>query len=156
MATVHIGLGANVGDREATMRAAVERLRAHPAIRVRRVSTLIETEPVGGPPAQPVYLNGAAELETDLEPDALLDVLQQIERDLGRQRRARWGPREIDLDILLWGDRVVETDRLTIPHARLRQRRFVLEPLAEIGPDARDPVTGRTVRDLLAALGNSP
>jgi len=152
MSTVHIGLGANLGDREATLRAAVERLRTHPAVRVRRVSTLIETEPVGGPPGQPAFLNGAAEVETDLAPDALLDVLKQVERDLGRRAGPRWGPREIDLDILLWGDRVVETDRLSIPHARLRERRFALAPLAEIAPAARDPVTGRTVGALLAAL----
>jgi len=155
MSTVYIGLGSNIGDREATIRAAVERLRAHPAIRVRRVSTLIETDPVGGPAGQPAFLNGAAEIETDLEPPDLLDVLKEIEHNLGRRPGPRWGPREIDLDLLLWGDRIVKTDRLAVPHAHLRERRFVLAPLSEIAPAARDPVTGRTVRDLLAALGES-
>ena len=153
MATVYIGLGSNLGDREATIRAAVDRLRAHPQIKVTAESSLIETAPVGGPAGQPTFLNGAAALETDLEPDALLDVLKGIERDLGRRPRTRWGPREIDLDVLLYGDRVIETARLTVPHPRLAQRRFVLAPLSEIAPDARDPVTGRTVREMLAGIG---
>ncbi len=152
MATAYIGLGANVGEREATIRAAVDRLRAHPHITVVAESPLIETEPVGGPAGQPPFLNGAAALETDLDPDALLEVLKGIERGLGRRPRGRWGPREIDLDLLLYGDRVVETERLTVPHERLAERRFVLEPLAAIAPDARDPVTGRTVRAMLERL----
>jgi len=152
MSTVYIGLGANLGDREATIRAALDRLRAHPHVTVVAESPLIETDAVGGPPGQPAFLNGAAALETDLEPYDFLDVLKQVERDLGRRPRGRWGPREIDLDLLLFGDRVVETARLTVPHARLRERRFVLAPLAEIAPDARDPVTGRTVREMLERL----
>jgi len=153
MSTAYIGLGSNLGDREATIRAAVDRLRAHPQIKVTAESSLIETAPVGGPAGQPTFLNGAAALETDLEPDALLDVLKGIERDLGRRPRTRWGPREIDLDVLLYGDRVVETSRLTVPHPLMAQRRFVLAPLSEIAPDARDPVTGRTVREMLAGIG---
>ena len=153
MATVYIGLGSNLGDREATIRAAVDRLRAHPQIKVTAESSLIETAPVGGPAGQPTFLNGAAALETDLEPDALLDVLKGIERDLGRRPRTRWGPREIDLDLLLFEDRVIETARLTVPHPLMAQRRFVLAPLSEIAPDARDPVTGRTVREMLAGIG---
>ena len=153
MATVYIGLGSNLGDREATIRAAVDRLRAHPQIKVTAESTLIETAPVGGPAGQPTFLNGAAALETDLRPHALLRVLKGIERDLGRRPRTRWGPREIDLDVLLYGDRVIETARLTVPHPLMAQRRFVLAPLSEIAPDARDPVTGRTVREMLAGIG---
>jgi 2-amino-4-hydroxy-6-hydroxymethyldihydropteridine diphosphokinase len=155
MPTAYIGLGSNLGDREATMRRALGRLRAHPHIEVTAESTLFETEPVGGPPDQPPFLNGAAAVETALSPHALLDVLKRVERDLGRQPRERWGPREIDLDLLLYGDRVVETARLTVPHPRLSERRFVLAPLAEIAPDARDPVTGRTVGEMLAALEDS-
>jgi len=152
MPTAYIGLGSNLGDREATIRAAVDRLRAHPQIEVTAESTLIETAPVGGPAGQPTFLNGAAALETDLRPHALLRVLKGIERDLGRRPRERWGPREIDLDVLLYGEKVIETSRLTVPHPRLSERRFVLAPLAEIAPHARDPATGRTVRELLESL----
>jgi len=152
MPTVYLGLGANLGKRRETIEAALARLAEHPAIRVRAVSGLIETEPVGGPPGQPNYLNGAAAIETDLEPAALLAELKRIESDLGRRRGPRWGPREIDLDILLYGDIVLDTPGLTIPHRRLRERRFVLEPLAQIAPDAIDPATGLTVRGLLARL----
>jgi 2-amino-4-hydroxy-6-hydroxymethyldihydropteridine diphosphokinase len=155
MPTAYIGLGANLGDREATIRRALGRLRAHPHIEVTAVSPLIETDPVGGPPGQPPFLNGAAALETDLAPHALLDVLKATEEGLGRRPRGRWGPREIDLDLLLYADRVVETDGLTVPHPRLSERRFVLAPLAEIAPDARDPLTERTVREMLAALGEA-
>ncbi len=153
MPTVYIGLGANLGKRRETVDAALAQLAAHPAIRVRTVSSLIETEPVGGPPGQPDYLNGAAEIETDLEPAALLAELKRIEHDLGRRQGPRWGPRRIDLDILLYNRLVLDTPDLTIPHPRLRERRFVLEPLSEIAPDAIDPITGLTVRDLAARLG---
>ena len=152
MSTVYIGLGANLGDRRAAIDAALARLDEHPAIRVRAVSALIETEPVGGPAGQPDYLNGAAAVETDLEPAALLAELKRIEHDLGRREGPRWGPREIDLDILLYDDLVLDSPDLTIPHPRLRERRFVLEPLAEIAPDATDPATGLTVRELVARL----
>lgn len=152
MATVYIGLGANLGERRETIDAALARLDEHPAIRVGAVSALIDTEPVGGPAGQPNYLNGAAAIETDLEPAALLAELKRIEHDLGRREGPRWGPREIDLDILLCGDLVLDACDLTIPHPRLRERRFVLAPLAEIAPDATDPVTGLTVRELVARL----
>jgi len=152
MPTVYLGLGANLGDRRANLEAALEALRAHPAIRVHEVSTLIETAPVGGPPGQPPYLNGAARIETDLAPEALLAELQGIERRLGRGGGPRWGPRPVDLDILLYGDLVLDAPGLIIPHLGLVERRFVLEPLAEIAPGARDPVSGLSVRELLARL----
>ena len=152
MPTVYLGLGANLGKRRETIDAALARLADHPAICVCAVSALIETAPVGGPAGQPNYLNGAAALETNLDPAALLAELKRIERDLGRRDGPRWGPRPIDLDILLYGDLVLASPDLTIPHPRLRERRFVLAPLAQIAPDAIDPVTGLAVRALLARL----
>jgi len=155
MATVYLGLGSNLGDRRASLDAAVESLRANPAVRVLAVSGFIETAPVGGPPGQGPYLNGAAAIETDLAPVALLAELRRIERALGRREGPRWGPRPVDLDILLYDSLVLATPDLTLPHPRLRERRFVLEPLAAIAPDARDPVTGLTVRELVARLDES-
>ena len=119
------------------------------------VSTLRETEP-WGPVAQPRFLNGAVALETLLEPEALLATLLAVERTLGRRRdeaTERWGPRTIDLDLLLYGDRVLDLPGLTVPHPRLHERRFALEPLAELAPDADVPGRG-TVAALLAALGD--
>jgi 2-amino-4-hydroxy-6-hydroxymethyldihydropteridine diphosphokinase len=152
MATVYLGLGSNLGDRRANLERAVVALRSHPEIRSVLVSTFIETAPVGGPEGQGPYLNGAARIETDLEPPALLATLKEIERALGRREGPRWGPRPIDLDILLYDQRVLETPDLVIPHARFRERAFVLKPLAEIAPDARDPVTKSTIKALLLRL----
>ncbi len=152
MAMVYLGLGSNLGDRRRNLETALEALRAHPQITVSAVSSFLETDPVGGPPGQGKFLNAAAGIETDLAPGALLEELKRIERALGRRPGPRWGPREMDLDILLYGEEILETAALVIPHPRLRERRFVLEPLAEIAPDARDPVTGLSVRNLLARL----
>jgi len=153
MAIAYLALGSNLGDRRAHLDAAVATLRAHPAVRDVRVSRFIETDPVGGPPGQGPYLNGAARIETDLGPQDLLALLKRIEHDRGREAGGpRWGPRTVDLDLLLYDDLRLETPDLTVPHPRLRERRFVLEPLAEIAPDARDPVTGLTIRALLTRL----
>jgi len=152
MATVYLGLGSNLGDRQRHLARALAALASAPAIRILAVSPFIETEPVGGPPGQGMYLNGAAQVETDLAPAALLAELKSVEHRLGRRDGPRWGERPIDLDILLYDDLVLETPDLVIPHSRLSERRFVLAPLAEIAPDARDPRSGLSVRDLLARL----
>jgi 2-amino-4-hydroxy-6-hydroxymethyldihydropteridine diphosphokinase len=135
-----IGLGSNLGDRRANLEAALAELAA--TARVERVSRVIETKPVGGP-EQPDFLNAAALVDFDGTPHALLDRLLAIEDELGRVRLERWGPRTIDLD-LLWIDGVAVDDppRLVVPHPRLRERAFALEPLREVAPDARDPRTG--------------
>jgi len=146
----YVGLGANLGNREATIRRAVELLDAQPGIEVVAVSTLRETDPVGYVD-QPPFLNGAAAVETELAPGALLRCLLAIERELGRVRGEgpRFGPRTIDLDLLLYGDRVVDEPGLSIPHPRLAERRFALEPLHELDPLLALP-SGRRVADLLA------
>jgi 2-amino-4-hydroxy-6-hydroxymethyldihydropteridine diphosphokinase len=147
----YVGLGANLGDREATIREAVGSLEATPGIRVTGISTLRETEP-WGPVEQPPFLNGAVALDTDLEPRVLLGVLLDVERRLGRVRTGRrYGPRTIDLDLLVV-DGVTSTEPgLTLPHPCLHERRFALEPLAELAPDLHVAGLG-TVSDLLAAL----
>jgi 2-amino-4-hydroxy-6-hydroxymethyldihydropteridine diphosphokinase len=145
-----VGLGANVGDRERTIREALRLLDAHENVTVAAVSTLRETDPVGVVD-QPRFLNGVAALDTALPPRTLLDVLLDIERALGRVRTERWGPRTIDLDLLLYGDAVVDFPGLTLPHPRLHERRFVLEPLSDLAPELEVPGRG-TVADLLAGL----
>jgi 2-amino-4-hydroxy-6-hydroxymethyldihydropteridine diphosphokinase len=149
---VLIGLGSNLGDRRAALEGAIAALAETPGIRVRKVSRFHETEPVGGPPGQGRYLNAAAVLETSLDPFALLKVLQGIEARFGRVRTVRWGERTLDLDLLLFGDRIIDTPVLVLPHPRYSVRRFVLEPLAEVAPEAVDPVRNRTIRQLLAEL----
>jgi 2-amino-4-hydroxy-6-hydroxymethyldihydropteridine diphosphokinase len=140
-----VGVGSNLGDREATVRAAIAALPG-----VVAVSTLRETDPVGVVD-QPPFLNGAVVLETELPPRELLELLLAVERDLGRERRERWGPRSIDLDLLVYGDVSVDEPGLTVPHPRLHERRFALEPLAELDPELELPGRGR-VRDLLSGL----
>jgi 2-amino-4-hydroxy-6-hydroxymethyldihydropteridine diphosphokinase len=144
---VLLSLGSNRGDRMAYLRAAVEQLERHAGMRVEALSGIFETEPVGVT-GQDAYLNMAAVLETALSPRALLGALKAIEQATGRTPGERWGPREIDLDIILCEDRVISEDGLCVPHASFRKRRFVLAPLMELAPEAIDPVSGRTVADL--------
>jgi 2-amino-4-hydroxy-6-hydroxymethyldihydropteridine diphosphokinase len=143
-----VGLGSNLGDREALIREAAGLIGA------RRLSTIVETEPWGYVD-QPRFLNAVAELDTPLAARALLDLLLAVERRLGRDRSGpRWGPRTIDLDLLLFGEEQIEEPGLVVPHPRLRERRFVLEPLAELDPSRRIPGSG-TVQDLLAGLSSA-
>lgn len=154
--TTAVALGSNLGDRAATLAAAVQRLRATPRVRVLAVSRLHETAPVGGPAESGAYLNGALVLETTLEPLELLETLLHVERHFGRQRSVPDAPRTLDLDLLLYGDRVLDTPALTLPHPRMHLRRFVLAPLAEVAPNARHSVLGKTVAELLAELPPEP
>jgi 2-amino-4-hydroxy-6-hydroxymethyldihydropteridine diphosphokinase len=147
-----IGLGSNLGDRTANLSGAISALGRVPGITVRQRSSFHETESVGGPPGQGMFLNAVALLETDLEPLALLGVLQEIETRFGRQRTVRWGARTLDLDLLLFDDRIIDTPELCLPHPRMRTRRFVLEPLVEVAPGAMDPVTSRPFAAILADL----
>ena len=149
MKLVYLSLGSNIGDREANLRAAIERLAA-PDLRVLRISPVYETEPVELT-AQRWFLNLVVEAETSLFPMQLLTRTARIERDLGRTRTIAKGPRTLDIDILLYGKSVIQSAQLEIPHPRMAERRFVLAPLADLAPDLRHPVTHRTVREMLDA-----
>jgi 2-amino-4-hydroxy-6-hydroxymethyldihydropteridine diphosphokinase len=150
----YIGLGSNLGDSPAILIEALEDLDTSTGIELKRVSANYRTAPVGGPSDQPDFQNAAAELVTELEPRALLARLHEIERAHGRRRELeqRWGPRTLDLDLLVYGELELTDEELELPHPRLEQRRFVLEPLAEIAPRLVLPCSGRTVSEALAAL----
>jgi 2-amino-4-hydroxy-6-hydroxymethyldihydropteridine diphosphokinase len=148
--TAFLGLGSNVGDREANLRDAVERL-ASEEIRVLRRSSVYETAPQEILD-QPWFLNAVVEVETSMFPLQLLARIREIERQMGRRRVTAKGPRNIDIDILFYGRSVIATAELEVPHPRIAQRRFVLEPMAEIAPEFRHPVTGRTAMEMLAAV----
>lgn len=152
MARCLIGLGSNQGNRRELLGRAVAALAADSQVRVVAESRLHETRPIGGPPGQTGFLNAALLLDTSLSPQALLHLLQGIERELGRTRGTRWGPRTIDLDLLLFDEQIVDTPELAVPHPRMAWRRFVLEPAAEIAATMVHPTTGSTVRDLLDHL----
>ena len=150
MPRAFVGLGANLGDREETLQRAVALLAAAEGVEVLAVSELRETDPVGVVD-QPRFLNGAAEVETTVSARELLDTLLAIERSLGRERVERWGPRTVDLDLLLYGDEIIDEPGLRIPHPHLHERRFALEPLAELDPELGIPGHGR-VSELLAEV----
>lgn len=148
MTKVYISFGSNMGDREQQIQNALALLEQLPETLVTNVSSLYETAPVGGV-AQDDFLNGVAEVETQLTPIALLDELQDIERKLNRVRKIHWGPRTIDLDIVLFGDEVITQERLKVPHPFMHERSFVLIPLNEIAPDAVHPVLNRKISELV-------
>jgi 2-amino-4-hydroxy-6-hydroxymethyldihydropteridine diphosphokinase len=151
-----IGLGSNLGDRAATIASAIEAIDSDRRIVVRAISSLIETPAMTlpGAPAQPAYLNGAIVVETDLPARDLLETLLRVERSLGRDRvnSPRWSARTIDLDLLLYGDRVIDEPGLMAPHPGMHEREFVLVPLAEVAPNAIHPTLGASVRELLERL----
>jgi 2-amino-4-hydroxy-6-hydroxymethyldihydropteridine diphosphokinase len=150
MKRIFLGLGSNLGNREANLGRALAELEG-PRLHLLRTSGIYETEPIGFLD-QGWFLNLAAEFDTDLFPKQLLARLKRVERSMGRQRSVKDGPRIIDIDILLYGASVIQSDELEIPHPRYRERRFALAPLAELAPAMKDPVTGRTMADLLSGL----
>jgi 2-amino-4-hydroxy-6-hydroxymethyldihydropteridine diphosphokinase len=143
----YIAFGSNLGDRALNLRAAADDLDRSPGVAIRRLSSLFETEPVGGPPQGP-FLNAAAEVATGLPARGLLELLVSIERRHGRVRGVRWGPRTLDLDLLLYGHLVCKENGLTLPHPRMHERLFVLDPLCEVAPEAFHPVLHKTIREL--------
>ena len=144
----YLGLGSNIGDRLANLQAAVD------ALQPTAISPIYETEPWGYTEQDP-FLNLVVALETDLQPQALLQHLKQIESEVGRRATFRYGPREIDIDILLYDDLVMDEDGLSIPHPRLHERAFMLRPLADLAPDLIIPPGEQSVAELLAALDQS-
>lgn len=156
VANVLIGLGANLGDRLATLEAALEQIRETTGIELHRSSPWLETEPAGGPPNQTPFLNGAAWLKTQLAPAALLARLHEIEQSLGRERGEEWGPRTLDLDLLLYDDLVLNTPELQIPHRWLPFRSFVLDPAVIIAPEWVHPILQKSIYDLRVQLRAIP
>ena len=147
----HIGIGSNLGDAGRNCDLAIRAMTGDRRNRVIEVSPFYRTEPVGKKD-QGWFVNAVAALETCRSPRELLDFLQTIEREMGRERREKWGPRIIDLDLLFYDDQVIQTEGLVIPHPRLHERRFVLAPLRDIAPDLRHPLLNKPISELLAEL----
>lgn len=150
-ARAYIALGSNLGDRRRNMKSAIDRIGRMTGVRVTKISSFLETEPVGGPP-QGMYLNAAIEIDCSLSAGQLLSELMRIESELGRKRLGKCFPRTIDLDILLFGGEVIDEPELQVPHPRMHERGFVLDPLNEIAPEVIHPVIGSTVAELRRAL----
>ncbi|MBM7580678.1 2-amino-4-hydroxy-6-hydroxymethyldihydropteridine diphosphokinase [Jeotgalibacillus terrae] len=153
MPTAYLSLGSNIGDAKRNLQEAVKMLDASPSIEVTKVSSIYETDPVGFTDQQ-VFLNIAAEVKTELSAEGLLDEAQGVEQSLGRERKIHWGPRTIDLDILLYDTDNIQSERLTVPHPYMHERSFVLVPLNEIAAGAVHPVSGKSVRELLSHTGS--
>jgi len=151
MGISYIALGSNMGDREKNLKEALKQIAALPETKVIKSSNIYETEPVGEPKQRPFY-NAVVKIETSLDPERLLQKLQETEKAFGRVRKEKWGPRTLDLDILLYEQQIIATDKLTIPHPLMAERAFVLEPLAEIDPEAYHPVLEKTAAELLQEL----
>lgn len=151
MRKVYVGLGSNLGNREKYLVSAINRIDSCREICVVNKSSFYETKPVGGSP-QPDYVNCVIELDTEIEPQSLLEEFKGIELELGRKPGIRWGPRVIDIDILLYGNKVINDSNLKIPHESMHKRIFVLEPLCEISPDFKHPVLRKTIFELLKEL----
>ncbi len=150
-----IGLGSNLGDRRKNIESTIEELKRSNLVEIIKISSLYETEPLGGPP-QDKFLNGVVEIETELPPHALLELLKAVEKKLGRNYFGlRWGPREIDLDILLYGDLIIDESDLKVPHPSMQLRHFVLEPLCEIAPEAIHPILKKSIAGLFSGFRRS-
>ncbi len=150
--TAFLALGSNLGDRVAHLRGARQALHCPPELCIVNASAIYETDPVGGPDGQPPYLNAVLEVQTLLDAPHLLKSCLAVEQHFGRSRQTRWGARTLDIDLLLFGDRVFRQQDLIVPHPRLHQRAFVLIPLMEIAPDLSHPLLQQTVRGMLAQL----
>ncbi len=148
----YVGLGSNMGNREKNIAAALNSLESTRGINVTKASGLYETEPVGGPPGQDLFINAVVRVETTLTSRRLLEVCLNIEDSLGRKRSVRWGPRTIDLDLLSFDDEIRASAKLMLPHPQMHTRRFVMEPLAEIAPDFVHPTLEQTAAEILDAL----
>ena len=152
MKEAYVALGANIGDREASLQEALRKMAGTPGVQVLRISAVYETEPVGCTD-QPAFLNMAAALAVNISPEQLLEQLLKIEKEMGRVRTVRWGPRTIDLDLLLYEDAVMNTEYLTLPHPRMEERAFVLVPLREVWPQDREFPWEQKMASLQAQMG---
>lgn len=155
MITAYIAVGSNLGDRLENLKQAHELLQREQNVSILRQSVLYETDPVGGPSGQGKFYNGVWELETTLAARELLVLLQKIEKRLGRERTVKNGPRTVDLDILFYGNEIIEEPGLQVPHLKLHERTFVLRPLADLAPHVRHPILQKSVQSLLESLSEN-
>jgi 2-amino-4-hydroxy-6-hydroxymethyldihydropteridine diphosphokinase len=150
MNSAYLGFGSNLGNRLAFLRGARDALINRPELELLQASSVYETEAIGGPPGNPLFLNAVLQVQTSLTPRQLLETCLTIESEFGRSRPVRWAPRTIDIDILFYADQIISEEDLTIPHPRLQERAFVLAPLIEIAPDLRHPLLEQSIIELAA------